>query len=66
MKEEDINKIFDAFVQLESVRNKRFPGTGIGLSVSQKFAQMLGGKIIPKTKGIGKGSIFFLVLPLRT
>ncbi len=66
MKEEDMEKIFDAFVQLESVRNKRFPGTGIGLSVSQKFAQMLGGKIIPKTKGIGKGSIFYLVLPMRT
>jgi len=65
MKEEDIGKIFKSFVQLESVRNKRFPGTGIGLSVSMKFAQMLGGKIIPKTKGIGKGSIFYFILPLK-
>ncbi|MCX8028548.1 MAG: HAMP domain-containing histidine kinase [Brevinematales bacterium] len=60
--EDDIERIFDTFTQLEEVRVKRFQGTGIGLSLSKKFASMIGGQIIPKTKGIGKGSIFYLVI----
>ncbi|MEN2997733.1 MAG: HAMP domain-containing sensor histidine kinase [Brevinematia bacterium] len=63
MKESDLKKIFTPFTQLENVRNKRFSGTGIGLSLSKKFADMLNAKIIPKTKGVGKGCIFYVVLP---
>lgn len=62
IKESDINKIFLPFVQLEEVRNKKHSGTGIGLSLASKFANMIGAKIIPKTKGLGKGCIFFVVL----
>ncbi len=62
IKESDINKIFLPFVQLEEVRNKKHSGTGLGLSLASKFASMIGAKIIPKTKGLGKGCIFFVVL----
>lgn len=64
IKEGDLKKIFDTFVQLESTRNKRYPGTGIGLSLSQKFAEMLNARIIPKTKGLGNGTVFYFVLPI--
>lgn len=66
MKEEDLEKIFSPFTQLEDVRSKKFPGTGIGLSLSSKFAEMIKGKIIPKTKGLGKGCIFYFILPTES
>lgn len=62
LKESDINKIFLPFVQLEEVRNKKYSGTGIGLSLAKKFADMIDARIVPKTKGLGKGCIFFVIL----
>ncbi|MCS7298750.1 MAG: histidine kinase dimerization/phospho-acceptor domain-containing protein [Spirochaetia bacterium] len=60
--EHNLKKIFKTFVQLEEARTKRFQGTGIGLSISKKFADMIGARIIPKTKGLGKGVIFYVVM----
>ncbi|MFN4244624.1 MAG: sensor histidine kinase [Brevinematia bacterium] len=64
IKESDIKKIFAPFTQLENVRNKRFSGTGIGLSLSKKFAEMINARIVPRTKGVGKGCIFYLIIPV--
>lgn len=62
IEEHNLKKIFETFVQLEEARTKKFQGTGIGLSISKKFADMIGARIIPKTKGLGKGAIFYVVM----
>jgi signal transduction histidine kinase len=60
---EDQPKLFQAFSQAE--RNpRRHEGTGLGLHLSQKLAELLGGKISFRSE-YGKGSTFTLCLPER-
>jgi len=60
---EDQAKLFTAFSQVADARTKQGQeGTGLGLHLSQKLAQALGGKIELKSD-YGKGSTFTLVLP---
>ncbi|MDJ0695321.1 response regulator [Mastigocoleus sp. MO_188.B34] len=54
--EEEIIKLFDAFVQTESGK-KSTQGTGLGLNITRKFVEMLGGKI-QVASILGKGSLF--------
>ena len=57
--EADQTKIFDRFVKLDEY----IPGTGLGLSVAKSLATSLGGTIgLDST--LGKGSVFWLDLPL--
>jgi signal transduction histidine kinase len=53
--------IFEEFVRLDSGDQ---PGVGLGLAISQKLAQALGGRITVHSEGAG-GSTFVLRLPLR-
>lgn len=43
---EQIDKIFDAFSQADSSTTRKYGGTGLGLSLSKKFAEQMGGTII--------------------
>lgn len=43
--EEDINKIFNRFTQLDEGASKKFLGHGLGLSVIQDLVELLGGKV---------------------
>jgi PAS domain S-box-containing protein len=58
---DQLNRIFDEFVQHEGQSNAKFGGTGIGLSICRKLAKMLGGEIIAKSEQ-GVGSTFTLKL----
>lgn len=42
---EQINKVFDAFTQADSSTTRKFGGTGLGLSLSKRFAEKMGGTI---------------------
>ncbi|ACK69535.1 multi-sensor hybrid histidine kinase [Gloeothece citriformis PCC 7424] len=53
---EEIDKLFEAFGQTESGRNSH-QGTGLGLPISQKFVELMGGKIGVNSI-LGRGSIF--------
>jgi len=61
IKTEDQEKLFKAFSQLAQ-SSGRFEGTGLGLHLSQKLAELLGGSIT-FTSEFGKGSTFALSLP---
>ena len=62
--EEQLTRIFDSFAQADNSTTRRFGGTGLGLSLSQHMATMLGGAIeVESIKG--EGSTFTLILPLE-
>ncbi len=55
-------KLFGAFSRVENVRPDAPEGSGLGLHLSQKLAELLGGRIIFHSES-GKGSCFSLILP---
>ncbi len=59
---ENLDTIFHDWVQLDSPVQKRLRGSGLGLSLSKRFAEMLGGSV-SVTSELGVGSVFSLVIP---
>lgn len=56
--------IFDDFVQVDSPLQRKWRGTGLGLSLSRKIARVLGGDVT-MTSEPGVGSTFSLTIPIR-
>lgn len=56
--------IFHDFVQVDSPVQKRLRGTGLGLSLSRRLAELLGGSV-GLDSALGKGSTFSVTVPLR-
>ncbi len=63
MSEEQMGKVFEEFTQAESSTSKDYGGTGLGLPISKKMTEMLGGKMEVNTKE-GKGTTFSVIIPL--
>ncbi len=61
---EEIGQLFRAFGQTETGR-KSHQGTGLGLALSQKFTQLMGGEIRVSSK-LGQGSIFAFYIQVQT
>ena len=57
IKEEDIGKLFHEYSQVDTRSNRSIEGTGLGLSLTKKMAEMMGGSILVKSE-YGKGSVF--------
>jgi PAS domain S-box-containing protein len=57
-------KIFEAFEQESTGKNRHFEGSGLGLAIVKKYMDKLGGEIIVESTK-HKGSSFTLLLPLR-
>jgi signal transduction histidine kinase len=60
----DHERIFDEFTQIDSHLQRYTKGTGLGLPLSRRLAELLGGAILVESE-IGTGSTFTLVLPIR-
>ncbi len=56
--------IFDEFRQGDGSTSREYEGTGLGLTISNKYAQVLGGELTAQSE-LGKGSVFTLRLPSK-
>lgn len=59
----DLDKVFQPFQQLDSSIRRRHGGTGLGLTISERFIQLHGGKIWVESQE-GSGTTFFFCLPV--
>lgn len=62
--EEDLDKLFGEFMTLSAKPTGGEVATGLGLSVSKKLVEEMGGTIWAESEGKGKGSTFKIALPL--
>lgn len=58
-----LGTLFEDFAQVDSPLQKRLRGTGLGLSLCKRFAELLGGYVGVESEP-GVGSCFFVVIPL--
>jgi PAS domain S-box-containing protein len=63
MSEEQLAKVFEPFTQADAGTSRQYGGTGLGLTITKKFCQMMGGDITA-VSSLGKGSSFTISLPL--
>jgi PAS domain S-box-containing protein len=61
---EDQDRLFQAFMQIDSSTTREYEGTGLGLHLSQKLAELLGCRIEFKSE-YGKGSTFAVLIGQR-
>jgi len=64
IKKEDMDKLFQPFQQIDVSLTKKHEGTGLGLHLSKKLADLLGGDVSAKSE-YGRGSEFAFTIPLR-
>ena len=62
--ESQIPLLFEKFQQLETSRQRQYPGTGLGLALTKQLAELHGGNIIVNSR-VGVGSVFTVRLPLQ-
>jgi signal transduction histidine kinase/DNA-binding response OmpR family regulator len=60
----DQERIFQEWEQIEGKIQKTAKGTGLGLPLSKKLAQLLGGDVFVKSE-LGRGSTFFVAVPVQ-
>jgi CheY-like chemotaxis protein len=64
IKKQDMEKLFDSFVQVDRIRNKGTEGSGLGLVIARSLCHAMNGEIT-FTSEYGKGSTFVVTLPQK-
>ncbi|NUN66015.1 PAS domain S-box protein [Pseudanabaena biceps] len=58
----DLTRLFQPFVQVDSALNRQYEGTGLGLALVKQIAELHGGQVMVESE-VGKGSCFTVALP---
>jgi signal transduction histidine kinase/CheY-like chemotaxis protein len=64
MTPEQLGRLFQAFSQADASTTRKYGGTGLGLTISRRLCQMMGGDILVQSE-YGKGTTFTVTLPLE-
>lgn len=62
--QEHLQTLFSDFVQVDTKLQRHLRGTGLGLSLARKFAELLGGRVGVDSQ-LGKGSRFWVTIPVH-
>jgi Amt family ammonium transporter len=63
MSKKQLGKVFEEFTQAETSTSKKYGGTGLGLPISKKMTEMMGGYMEVKSEK-GKGTAFSIIIPI--
>ena len=61
IKPEELNKLFVAFERIDEKNNRNIEGTGLGMTIVQRFLDMMGSHLTVESE-YGKGSVFYFEL----
>ena len=64
MNQETVSKLFRTFTQADASTTRKHGGTGLGLVISKRLVEMMGGRIGVRSEE-GEGSIFWFNVPMR-
>jgi signal transduction histidine kinase/CheY-like chemotaxis protein len=64
MTPEQLDRLFQPFTQADSSTTRKYGGTGLGLTISRQFCEMMGGSIQVESVA-GEGSLFTIRIPAR-
>jgi signal transduction histidine kinase len=65
IKEADLQRIFEPFIQLDNLVPRSQAGSGLGLTISKRFVELHGGRMWAESQ-YGQGSTFFFTLPVQS